>query len=171
VEIWQPGETEVQKYLTSMSLLVMIALEEASGVSRGSTANIAVKTEKIISICCISFGVLMPWLCTGDFNEVLSQDEHFGRHEREDWQMAWFREAVEYRDFTDLGYSGLPYTWENKQVGGDNVKARLDRVFGDDRFLQSFGATNVSTYKLLNLITVPCWSRLLADPDNVQTKF
>ncbi|KAM0833451.1 hypothetical protein ACQ4PT_064250 [Festuca glaucescens] len=85
----------------------------------------------------------MPWLCMGDFNEVLSQDEHFGRHEREDWQMARFREAVEYCDFTDLGYSGLPYTWDNKQVGGDNVKARLDRVFGDDRFLRRFGATNV----------------------------
>jgi hypothetical protein len=113
----------------------------------------------------------MPWLCMGDFNEVLAQDEHFGRHEREDWQMAGFREAVEYCDFTDLGYSGLPYTWDNKQVGGDNVKARLDRVFGDDRFLRCFGATNVSTYRLLNLITVPCWSRCLADPDNVQTKF
>jgi hypothetical protein len=50
---------------------------------------------------------------------------------------------VEYCDFTDPGYSGLPYTWDNKQVGRDNVKARLDRVFGDDRFLQRFGATHV----------------------------
>jgi len=43
----------------------------------------------------------LPWLCAGDFNEVLSADEHFGVNEREAWQMAGFQEMA-----TDCGYSG-----------------------------------------------------------------
>jgi hypothetical protein len=31
-----------------------------------------------------------PWICLGDFNEVLSSDEHFGANEREHWQIEAF---------------------------------------------------------------------------------
>lgn len=32
----------------------------------------------------------VPWLCVGDFNEVLEANEHFGINEREQWQMDGF---------------------------------------------------------------------------------
>lgn len=84
-----------------------------------------------------------PWICAGGFNEILSTDEHFGRNNREEWQMEGFRNVVDECRFGDLGYSSLPYTWDNRQQGEDNVKVRLDRALGDDRFQEIFDNTTV----------------------------
>jgi hypothetical protein len=56
-----------------------------------------------------------PWIYAGDFNEILCASEQFGGNERQEWMMEGFREAVDYCRFTDMGYSGLPFTWNNKQ--------------------------------------------------------
>lgn len=52
----------------------------------------------------------LPWLCAGDFNEVLHATEQFGGRGRTERQMEDFREAVEECGFVDLGFIGLPYT-------------------------------------------------------------
>ena len=85
----------------------------------------------------------LPWLCAGDFNEVLSADEHFGRNQRETLQMVGFQDMVTDCGFLDLGYSGLPFTWDNRQEGNNNVKVRLDRAFGDHKFMDTFGESAV----------------------------
>ena len=38
----------------------------------------------------------LPWICAGDFNEVLSEEEHLGSNKRGEWSMAGLREAVQY---------------------------------------------------------------------------
>ena len=76
----------------------------------------------------------LPWLCAGDFNEVTSAGEQCGGHGREEWQMEGFHDAIEECRFEDLGYIGLPYTWDNRQQGGDNIKVRLDRALANDNF-------------------------------------
>jgi endonuclease/exonuclease/phosphatase family metal-dependent hydrolase len=86
----------------------------------------------------------LPWLCAGDFNEVLTEEEHFGRRERGEWTMMGFREAVDYCGFFYLGFCGLPYTWDNKQKGDRNVKVRLDRGLANDKFLGCFPFTEVT---------------------------
>jgi hypothetical protein len=90
----------------------------------------------------------VPWLCAGDFNEVLTGEEHFGANDRDDRQMEAFQEVKADCGFTDLGFRGLPFTWDNKQEGSRNVKARLDRAFGDDQFLNSLGNTSVEHIQL-----------------------
>lgn len=85
----------------------------------------------------------IPWLCAGDFNEVLDASEHYGGRVREEWMMEGFRETVDYCKFVDLGYSGLPFTWDNRQQGIDNVKVRLDRGLADDKFVELFHNTKV----------------------------
>jgi hypothetical protein len=87
-------------------------------------------------------------MCAGDFNEVLVGEEQFGKNDREAWQMDAFQDVVADCGLNDLGFQGLPYTWDNKQEGGRNVKARLDRAFGDDRFLDVFGETMVKHVQL-----------------------
>jgi hypothetical protein len=57
--------------------------------------------------------------------------------------MANFQDAVADCGFLDLGFTGLPYTWHNRQVGSNNVKARLDRAFGDHKFLEAVGDISV----------------------------
>lgn len=49
--------------------------------------------------------------------------------------MDGFRDAVSVCGFTDLGYIGLPYTWDNRQPEGRNVKVRLDRGLANAYFL------------------------------------
>lgn len=75
----------------------------------------------------------------GVFNEILSADEQFGENEREAWQIAGFQEVVVDCGFFDLGFSGLPFTWDNRQEGNNNVKVRLDRAFGDHKFMRELG--------------------------------
>lgn len=90
-----------------------------------------------------------PWLCAGDFNEVLHEGEHLGANDREAWQMNAFQDVVADCGFTDLGFKGLPYTWDNKQDGNRNVKARLDRVFGDGHFMDVLGESTVQHIQLV----------------------
>lgn len=89
-----------------------------------------------------------PWLCAGDFNEVLSSDEHLSRGERGEQQMRLFRDCLEDCELSDLGFSGPKYTWNNRQVGSDNVKVRLDRAVANGHFIQLF-----EDYHVENVIT------------------
>jgi hypothetical protein len=57
--------------------------------------------------------------------------------------MEGFREAIVYCKFSDLGFSGLPYTWRNKQQYPNNIKVRLDRALGDVFFIEKFDNTYV----------------------------
>jgi hypothetical protein len=49
----------------------------------------------------------LPWLCMGDFNEVLHRSEHVGVNERSYSQMAGFRDTVDICGWCDLGYKGV----------------------------------------------------------------
>jgi hypothetical protein len=57
--------------------------------------------------------------------------------------MEGFREAVQICGFLDLGFIGLPYTWDNRQHGNDNVKVRLDRGLASLAFFDMFRDTKV----------------------------
>ena len=70
----------------------------------------------------------LPWLCLGDFNEILSMNENFGGANRPQQRMDGFREIVNYCGFHDLGYCGPDYTWSNMQEGENRICLRLDRA-------------------------------------------
>jgi hypothetical protein len=67
-------------------------------------------------------------LVVGDFNEALWQEEHLSYTPRAVGQMEAFHEVLYDCDLTDLGFSGLPYTSDNKKHGRANVRVRLDRA-------------------------------------------
>ena len=52
--------------------------------------------------------------------------------------MRAFREVIDEIAMQDLGWSGMPYTWDNHQASEANVKARLDRAFANEEFRQLF---------------------------------
>jgi hypothetical protein len=56
----------------------------------------------------------LPWLCVGDFNEILVQHEHQGGNLRSQAQMTAFRDCLEHYELTDLGYKGYDFTWNNR---------------------------------------------------------
>ena len=78
------------------------------------------------------------WMCIGDFNETLFGSEHFSLSPRPEWQMKAFQEVMDERAMVDLGWSGMEYTWDNRQSGRSNVKARLDRAFGNTALTDLF---------------------------------
>jgi hypothetical protein len=85
----------------------------------------------------------LPWLCAGDFNEVLHANEQIGGQGRSERQIEGFRDAVADCGFVDLGYIGLPYTWDNRQPTATNIKCRLDRGLANASFLQIFQTVKV----------------------------
>ena len=70
----------------------------------------------------------LPWLCLGDFNEVLRPDEHEGAANRSNAQIQGFRDAVDVCMLMDLGYHGRFWTFEKKVTGGSYTRVRLDRA-------------------------------------------
>jgi hypothetical protein len=68
-----------------------------------------------------------PWVCIGDFNEVVSMSEKWGGNVRRESQMRDFRLALEDCELTGLGYCGPKFTWSNCRDGSDFIKERLDR--------------------------------------------
>ncbi|KAL5783938.1 hypothetical protein ACOSQ2_006330 [Xanthoceras sorbifolium] len=85
----------------------------------------------------------LPWLCGGDFNELLHNEEKLVGNERTGPGMFNFRSIVELCDFVDLGFSGLLFTWNNKRGGSRNVQERLDRFFATSQWVNLFSGIKV----------------------------
>jgi hypothetical protein len=70
-----------------------------------------------------------PWLCLGDFNEILSNSEKEGGLPRPHACMDSFRDALQVCELVDLGFEGDPFTWRNQSRNADTyVCERLDRA-------------------------------------------
>ena len=59
----------------------------------------------------------LPWMLMGDFNEVLHASEHDGMGNRTRAQMEAFKDALDTCGLSDIGYSGLTWTFEKKVAG------------------------------------------------------
>jgi hypothetical protein len=54
-----------------------------------------------------------------------------------------FREVLYDCDLTDLGFLGIPYTYDNKRQGRANVRVRLDRVVAYPAWRDMFADSEV----------------------------
>ncbi|XP_074282749.1 uncharacterized protein LOC141607292 [Silene latifolia] len=78
-----------------------------------------------------------PWLCIGDFNEILFGTEMKGG-ERPQWQMTSFRDAVNDCGLRDLAFEGYEFTYDNGQAGADNRQSRIDRAMITEEWADTF---------------------------------
>lgn len=85
----------------------------------------------------------LPWLCLGDFNEILSTTEKSGGAIWSQQQMDGFRNVVDYCAFQDLGYCGSDFTWCNMQEGDNKIYLRLDRAFANLEWTKKFWGMKV----------------------------
>ena len=99
----------------------------------------------------------IPWLCAGDFNELLRSDEKMGGNRRSHNQMQLFREAVDACSFLDLGFSGPKFTWSKHYASGQSIWERLDRAFCTNDWLQMFAGTRVFHLSSTTSDHVPIW--------------
>ncbi|KAK9684877.1 hypothetical protein RND81_10G239200 [Saponaria officinalis] len=79
----------------------------------------------------------IPWLCIGDYNEVLYSTEMKGG-ERAQWQMNNFRNATDTCGLMDVPYVGYEYTFDNGQAENDNRQSRIDRAMVTESWWELF---------------------------------
>ncbi|KAK4284321.1 hypothetical protein QN277_001173 [Acacia crassicarpa] len=79
----------------------------------------------------ISRNINEPWLCLGDFNEILSQFEKCGGQPRAWRRILNFKCFIAGCDLDDLGFNGARYTWCNKRDPPDTIHERIDRALGN----------------------------------------
>ena len=85
----------------------------------------------------------LPWVCIGDFNEVLRPEEQMGPNPRDSSQIAGFRDAVDVCGLYDLGYKGLDWTWEKRVARGHYCRVRLDRALASPSWSSLFPFASV----------------------------
>jgi hypothetical protein len=87
-----------------------------------------------------------PWLCAGDFNEILHSWEKEGGVPRAQCYMDRFKEALEFCELDDLGFVGDAFTWRNhSHDAAKYVHERLDREVATQSWRNRFLG-----YKVIN---------------------
>jgi hypothetical protein len=84
-----------------------------------------------------------PWLCFGDFNEILCDAEKSSHTARPRWQMDAFQSTLFQCKLGDLGYFGPRYTWNNGRPGLDNTMERLERAVANSKWFLLFDVIEV----------------------------
>ncbi|KAK9195743.1 hypothetical protein WN943_003868 [Citrus x changshan-huyou] len=87
----------------------------------------------------------LPWLCIGDFNDLLAANEKRGKIVHPNWKLVGFQRAIEDCNLIDLGVEGYQYTWERARGTDRWVEERLDRAFASEAWLQRFTKAKVYT--------------------------
>ncbi|KAL0345438.1 UNVERIFIED_CONTAM: hypothetical protein Sradi_4375100 [Sesamum radiatum] len=105
----------------------------------------------------------LPWMCAGDFNEVLFQHEKTGCA-RPGWQIRDFRNALQQSNFSDIGYEGQTFTWWNRREHPSTVRARLDRACANVRWQMQFPNSRVEHLPLIHSDHCPLLIRFLPNP-------
>ena len=106
----------------------------------------------------------MPWVCMGDFNEVLRHDEHVGIGNRSQAQIQGFRDVVDVCGLVDLGYKGTRWTFEKRVAGGSFTRVRLDRALGLVEWCSQFPSATVEHLTAATLDHLPILIQLAQPP-------
>ena len=100
----------------------------------------------------------LPWICMGDYNEIMHAKEKEGGGVRSDGQMRAFHEVINKCQLRDLGYVGSDYTWSRRLRSRGWVRERLDKALVSTTWAESFlavrffhAATSISDHCILVL--------------------
>jgi hypothetical protein len=85
-----------------------------------------------------------PWLLIGDFNAILSSAEKKGGRLFGSSSHSLFGNFVQDNGLVDLGFSGNPFTWNNKRHSRFNIKERLDRGLFNHSWVLLFPNSHLS---------------------------
>lgn len=78
------------------------------------------------------------WCIIGDFNNILEVTEKRGNHERPNWMITGFRQAVQDCELVDIPLEGYPFML-SKSLGTERaVEVKLDRAMASNNWLTLF---------------------------------
>lgn len=78
----------------------------------------------------------LPWLCCGDFNEILFHSEKRGGTRKSNVLLEDFKDVLNECNLFDCHASGYKYTWSNCREG--LIEARLDRFLANPEWKLMF---------------------------------
>ncbi|KAF6156613.1 hypothetical protein GIB67_014592 [Kingdonia uniflora] len=84
-----------------------------------------------------------PWLLLGDFNTILDNNDKLGGKPFRAASCAFAKKVTQKAGLIDLGFSGQPFTWNNKRWREDNIKERLDRCLANADWMFIFPTAKV----------------------------
>ena len=84
----------------------------------------------------------IPWLCMGDFNDILYEYENEGGKMRAAKKIKGFRQMVENCKLIDLQFKGQKFTWINRREEG-MIKERIDKGLVNLAWLEQYPRTQV----------------------------
>lgn len=96
-----------------------------------------------------------PWLCAGDFNEIIRHDEKLGGPRRDHNQMQLLRNVIDECGFMDLGFVGSKFTWAGHFDDIHSDRIRLDRCLVTNSGFINFWELESITFNLCHRITLP----------------
>ena len=93
----------------------------------------------------------IPWLCAGDFNEIIRQEENMGGVTRENSQMQAFQDVIDECSFMDLGFIGPKFKWRRHYTDGHSIWERLDCGLATNPWFLRFPVTRIHHLPCLSL--------------------
>jgi len=109
-----------------------------------------------------------PWVCIGDYNDILYHWEKQGKKIIESYRLNSFREFVNDCMFMDIESKGCFYTWVNKRDGDEAIKERLDRALCTIDWRLSYPGAEVFAFPTLASDHSPLL--LLTEPHSFKRK-
>ncbi|KAG5535869.1 hypothetical protein RHGRI_023591 [Rhododendron griersonianum] len=73
----------------------------------------------------------LPWLCMGDFNQVLAADDKFGGHLPSQNALYSFHDMLSACGLVDLEFKGPKFTWRNNRSDSSFIMERIDMAFAN----------------------------------------
>ena len=86
----------------------------------------------------------LPWICLGNFNEILASDKKNGGVRRPMAPILEFRHTLLHCNLVDLGFNGYRFTWRNGRDEEVLVEERLDRAVTTTEWKEMFPRAKVS---------------------------
>ncbi|KAG5529490.1 hypothetical protein RHGRI_030022 [Rhododendron griersonianum] len=77
---------------------------------------------------------ILPWLCIGDFNEILSSEDKMGGNIPNPARFTSFHGMLSACGLVDLGFKGPKFTWRNNRRDGDLIMERIDMAFANAKW-------------------------------------
>ncbi|XP_062093673.1 uncharacterized protein LOC133799690 [Humulus lupulus] len=95
------------------------------------------------------------WIIMGDFNAVFYVDDQLGGRSISIKEMEDARQWLALGEATEMKTLAPKFTWNNKQDGGTRIFSKLDRVFTNDSWIDSFPL--VVTYAQWDVVSDHCY--------------
>ncbi|KAG5570896.1 hypothetical protein H5410_060662 [Solanum commersonii] len=85
-----------------------------------------------------SCNIDLPWVVGGDFNVIMDTPENMGGLLVMQHEIMDFAQCINTYVLTELKFTGSKYAWWNGRIKDDCIFKRLDRVFGNQEFMNQF---------------------------------